>query len=184
MFGSSLTKDLDETLLSKYQKKFKVFSHSGAHVNDIAKDVQRVKEEGKLDFAKVSSVFLICGGNDIQNLRTDSDIDNTYKDYESLVKLIQAVFPVAKVNIVSLIPRCLTYETHIDNMHEFNEWLSNFCDKYSLRFVNIFTHFIIKYPHIWRLNDALFNGRRIHFNETGNSVLAKVLIGVANNPRV
>ena len=137
-----------------------------------------------MDFTKVTSVFLVCGGNDIQNLHRDSDLDNVCKDYESLVNIIQGIFPDARVNVVSLIPRYLTYKTHVDNMHKFNEWLDNYCEKNSLRFVNIFTHFIIKRPDIWCLNNKLFTGKRIHFSKTGNSVLAKVLIGVANSPRV
>ena len=188
VFGSSLTKDLDETLLSKHQKKFKVYSNPGACVKDIAKDVQRVKDEegekGNLKFSGVTSVFLVCGGNDIQNLRRDSDIDYVCKDYEHLVGLVRDIFPAARVNVVSLIPRATTYKTHVDNMHEFNEWLYNFCHKNSLRFVNIYTHFIIKRPDIWCLNDKLFTSKKIHFSITGNSVLAKVLIGVANSPRM
>ena len=183
VFGSSLAKELDETLLSKYKKIFGVFSNSGARVQDITNDVKRVKENGTLDVQKVSSLFFVCGGNDIENLQKDSDIQNVYRDYENLVNVAKDVFPAAKINIVSLIPRRARYRAHINNMYEMNEWLEDFCLEHSFRFVNIFSHFILKLPHIWLLNRKLFNDSHLHFNKVGNSVLAKVLIGVANSPR-
>ena len=183
VFGSSLTKELDQTKLSKYDKNFKVFSHSGASVKDIMKDVQSVRDTGTLKSSKVKSVFFVCGGNDIENLYNDSDIKDVCKDYEHLVKLTKDIFPHAKINIISLIPRRAKYRSHIDNMYEMNTWLCNFSRENSFRFVNIFSHFLLKLPHIWLLNRKLFNNSRLHFNKVGNSVLAKVLIGVANSPR-
>ena len=93
------------------------------------------------------------------------------------------IFPNAKISIVSLIPRKAWYYTHIRNMHKLNEWLELFCSENSCRFVNMFTHFLNKLPHIWELNRKLFKNDLIHFSNIGNSVLAKVLIGVANSPR-
>lgn len=185
VFGSSLTKDLDSTKLSKYNKKFMVFPHSGAKVNDIKNDIKLEAEFNRsIDSSKVTSVFLVCGGNDIENLHKDADIEDVYMDYESLVGVTREVFPAAVINIVSLIPRRTRYKCHIENMHEMNEWLNDFCNNsHSCRFVNVFTHFLVKLPHIWLLNEKLFNNRHLHFNGVGNSVLAKVLIGVANRPR-
>ena len=184
VFGSSLAKGLDATLLSRYEKKFKVFSNSGAKIKDIENDVKHVTEEGTFDTFEVLSVFLICGGNDIENLHNDSDIEDAFIDFENLVKVTRHAFSNAQINIISLIPRRARYKTHINNMHEMNEWLEDFCHKSSnLRFVNIFTHFLYRLPHIWYLNTKLFNGRKLHFNKVGNSVLAKVLIGVSNSPR-
>lgn len=183
VFGSSLTKDLDDTLLSKYKKKFRVFSNSGAKVRDIVDDVKCVKDDEALDIRNVSSVFLVCGGNDIENLQKDADIEDVHRDYENLVALAKDMFPAAKINIVSLIPRRARYRAHIDNMHEMNEWLDDFCHEHSFRFVDIFSHYVLKLPHIWLLNNKLFNKGHLHFNEVGNSVIAKVLMGVANFPR-
>ena len=183
VFGSSLAKDLDVTLLSKYKKNFRVFSNSGARVKDISNDVKYVKDNGTLNLQKISSVFFVCGGNDIESLQKDSDIEDVYAEYENLVNVAKDTFPAAKINIVSLIPRRARYRAHINNMHEMNEWLQAFCHEHSFRFVNIFSHFVLKLPHIWLLNRKLFNNGHLHFNRVGNSVLAKVLIGVANSPR-
>ena len=189
IFGSSLTKGLDETLLSKHSKKFRVFTNPGAKVKDIQNEVERVEEEketGALDFDKVTTIFFVCGGNDVGRLIRDSDINTVYKDFENLVNYTKIVFPNSNINVLSLIPRRSSYRTHIDNMHEINEWLANFCHENSLRFVNIFSHFLLKLPQERRgcLNKKLFRGDNIHFSNIGSSVLAKVLIGVANSPRV
>ena len=66
---------MDARLLSKYKKKFKVFSHSGAEIKDIAQDVLRVQQNGVVDVAIVTSVFLICGGNDIRLIKIKIDYD-------------------------------------------------------------------------------------------------------------
>lgn len=183
VFGSSLTKELDNTKLSKHHKNFKVFSHSGAKVKDILNDVKSVGKMETLDPSKITSLFFVCGGNDVENLRKDSDIEDVYRDYDELVKAAKEVFPAAKINIISLIPRRARYKCHINNMYEMNEYLDNFCQEHSFRFINIFSHFLTKLPHIWLLNRNLFNKSNLHFNTIGNSVLAKVLIGVANSPR-
>ena len=181
VFGSSLTKDLDNTLLSKYDKNLKVFSNSGAKVKDIINDVKREKET--LDPQSITAVFFICGGNDIENLRKHTDIDNVHRDYENLISIAKDIFPAAKINIISLIPRRARYRGHINNMYVMNYWLESFCREHSCRFVNVFSHFLVKFPHIWLLNKNLFNTGHLHFNKVGYSVLAKILIGVANSPR-
>ena len=99
-----------------------------------------------------------------------------------LFKLTREVFPQAKINVISLIPRRIKYRTHISNMHSLNEWLKNICKERSFRFVDIFSFFLVKKPDIWSLNLKVFNRSNLHFSKIGDSVLAKVLIGVANRP--
>ena len=106
-----------------------------------------------------------------------------FDDMEKLAELTREVFPLAKINYISLIPRKSQYKGHISYMHQVNDWLSSFCKKESIRFVDIFSFFVLKAPSIWMLNDKLFNRSKLHFNHIGDSVLAKVLMGVANKPR-
>ena len=136
------------------------------------------------DTTKVSGVFLLCGGNDLEKLKNDSNIKFVFEDVEDLVDLTREVFPNAKINIISTIPRRCQYSSHIRNMHRLNYWLNRFCKKKSLRFIDIFSFFVVKLDSgIWELSRKLFNGSRLHFSRIGDSVLAKVLIGVANLPR-
>ncbi len=107
-----------------------------------------------------------------------------YEDIEDLVDLIREVFPNSKINIFSSIPRRSKYVNHIQNMHRLNSWLNRFDKKNSdIRFVDIFSFYVIKSTSIWKLSTKLFNRSLIHFSRVGDSVLAKVLIGVANRPR-
>ena len=113
----------------------------------------------------------------------DSDIKRIFEDIYDLIILTKQVFPVAKINFFSLVPRKASYLTHIRNMHKFNDLLSEMCKKESIRFVDIFSFFLKKTPTMWLLDLNLFNRDGIHLNPVGTSVLAKVLIGVANQPR-
>ena len=140
------------------------------------------------DTSKVSTIFLLAGGNDVSNLKKDSGIEKICEGYEDVVDLLAFVFPNAKVNIFSLIPRESRYRSHIKNMHDVNSWLDRFCQKYAgFRFVDIFSFFLTKTPSKWVLNQKLFTNSkaygRVHFTRIGYSVLAKVLLAVANRPR-
>ena len=186
VFGSSLLKGLDEKTLSKYSKNFKVFCHPGACVSDIYEDVEKMQSSVEYDTAKVSGVFLLCGGNDLEKLEKekDSDIKFVFEDVEDLVYLTREVFPNAKIHLISTIPRRSQYISHIRNMHRLNYWLNRFCKRESLRFIDIFSFYVNKLESgVWELNRKLFNGSRLHFSKIGDSVLAKVLIGVSNLPR-
>ncbi len=74
------------------------------------------------------------------------------------------------------------YKKHISNMHTVNNWIRKFCKKENVRFVDIFSFFLTKTSKEWWLNEKLFNRSKLHFSKVGDSVLAKVLIGVANLP--
>ena len=71
-----------------------------------------------------------------------------------------------------------------------NEYLQNLCsqDSCNLYFIPMFTKFLVN-KHLYHLrkdvilNTKLFHRDRVHFNQVGNSVLAKTLIAVANDPR-
>jgi alkylated DNA repair dioxygenase AlkB len=183
VFGSSLLKGLDEHKLSKHAKNFKVFCNRGAVVRNIYEDVEKVRDGQVYDTTKVTTVFLLCGGNDVESLGKGGNINFLYEDIEDLVDLVKEVFPNAKVHFISLIPRKARYFKHIRNMHKVNDWLSVFCRKNSVRFVDIFSFFVNITPSGWLLNLKLFNRSKLHFSLTGDSVLAKVCIGVANSPR-
>ena len=187
VFGSSLVKGLDEHKLSKHAKKFKVFCNRGAVVRNIYEDVEKVRDGREYDTTKVTSVFLLCGGNDVESLgkggNMNMNINFLCEDIEDLVDLVKEVFFNAKVHFISLIPRKAMYYGHIRNMHKVNDWLSVFCRSMSVRYVDIFSFFVNKTPSGWWLNLKLFNRSKLHFSPTGDSVLAKVCIGVANSPR-
>ena len=182
VFGSSMLHGLNEAQLSKYDKSFKVFSRPGAHLTDISKDIDGVKQKG-INTNAVTTVFLLVGGNNIQNLKCDRHMKFIKEDVLDLISVAKDVFPLASINIFSCIPRKATYSTHIKNMHIFNDLLKYICEKERVRFVDIFSFFVNKVGAHWWLNTELFNRDTIHFNVKGMSVLAKVLIAVANHPR-
>lgn len=181
IFGSSLVKHLDEDLLSEYEKKFKVYSHPGAHVRTIRNDIIKVSEKNQLNCKDIKTVFLLCGGNDLEDLVIDTDISFIYEDLSKLFECAKEVFPNAHINVISMLPRRDRYNTHIRNMHKMNIWLEKNCPKFNIRYVHIFSFYVNKKSG--DLYNDLFKPDLLHLNNRGCSVLGKVLIGVANRPR-
>ena len=183
VFGSSLVKNMNVELLSKHPSKFKVFCKPGGHVKDIYDSIKIATADKSIDPSHVKNIFLVCGGNDIENVRDDDELSSVFEDINDIVNLIRDSFTNVMINFISLIPRRARYKSHIKNMHKFNGWASSFCKTEKLNYINIFSSFLVKTPREWWLNDKLFMGDKVHFNKIGNSVLAKVLIGVANSPK-
>ena len=182
VFGSSLTKGLKENLLSQRGKTFRVFSHGGAHVSHIISDIKKTKRSNTIDTDAVSNLFLVCGGNDVENIYTDKDLHTLCGIYDGLLKTAQATFSNAMINLVSLLPRRSRYLNHWDRMFWINSELISICKQRNARFLNIFSHFIDKRAS--SMNVTLYDRDELHFNNKGSSVLGKVLIGVVNFPWV
>ena len=186
VFGSSLTKGLKEHLLSRRGKDFAVFTNSGAHVDGIMQDVLRVAQKGEICRKCVDTVFLVCGGNDIENRRLHSFAES----YDKLLGVTSDIFPNAGIKVVSLLPRRLRSSHHLDDIQSANDTLFKFCEKRSnCKFINIFSFFLKSRKNFFdckgkemSLNLKLFANDRLHFNFKGNSVLGKVLIAVTYNP--
>ena len=180
VFGSSLVKGLDEEKLSEGGKSFKVFTHGGAHINQICANIKKVKEDNKININMVRSVYLVCGGNDLANHNSD-DLTPLFQRYTNLLITAKETFPHAKINAVSLIPRKVHSgwrgSSQIKCMHEVNDWLKDICNDHGDRYVQIFSFFINQ-----RTGDMikkLFKADELHFSNIGDSVLGKVLMAVA-----
>ena len=189
VFGSSLTKDLDSDILSRRGKTFKVFTKGGARVETVAKMVRNAVDNKEVCTSCVQSIFLVVGGNDAENIKSESGIDKLKSSVNKLLNLINSKFPAIRINIVSLIPRrCWDYR-HLQRIFCVNDFLFNLCsnENSNFYFINMFTKFLVKkdlYRHRQDviLNEKLFHKDRLHFSSVGTSVLAKTLIAVANNP--
>ena len=188
VFGSSLTGGLDEEIMSK-GKRFKVFSKPGAHVRDIIKTMRDAFNDKEVCLDCVDSVFVVCGGNDAENIRSEMGMRNLENSFRNLFKLISHLVPKARINIMSLIPRRVHDYWHLQHIFGINEFLEYECPMYSnCFFIKVFTNFLAHKERYYsnkevHLNNKLFRKDRLHFNSVGDSVLAKVLMGVANSPR-
>ena len=137
----------------------------------------------------VQSIFIVAGGNDAENIRSPSGMDNLKSAFNKLIQLINNNFPVIRVNIVSLMPRrCYSY-THLQRIFEINDFLSVICkSSHNCFLIKMFTKFLL-YKALYYmnnevyLNEKLYKADRLHFSTIGTSVLAKTLIAVANDPR-
>ena len=92
----------------------------------------------------------------------------------------------AMVNMFSLIPRCVKDTQHLKCMNIVNDELKLECLHHdNVKFINVFSNFldrkILRQGKVG-LNTKLYRKDLIHFSDVGNSVLAKVIIGVTYNP--
>ena len=188
VIGSSLTKGLNDKRLSAPGKSFMVICHPGARVGTIIKSVESKIKNKTLCLDCIQNVFLICGGNDVENIRTESGLNNLLGTYNTLICLISDYFLNAMIDIVSLIPRRLKDSWHLDRILSVNENLMYECIMHNnCRYIDIFSHFL-KYKkrfHAYNevhLNEDLYEDDILHFSNKGNSVIAKVIMGVAYNP--
>ena len=153
-------------------------------------DILCVADENKICRGCVKSIFLVCGGNDVENIHNKGSLIDIIKCYDSLLDYIEYIFPSAVINVMSLIPRRLRYGNHLQYMLEVNDKLNDLCIKReNCRFINIFSCFLwdkrnfFQYNGHMILNEKLYVKDRLHLSHTGNSVLGKVIMGVAYNPR-
>ena len=185
VIGSSLTKGLNEEKLSERGRKVKVICHPGAHVGTIIDSVYRLARDDSFCCDCVKDIFVVVGGNDTQN----SKLGSMYKimdSYSAMLGVMSDCFLYAMINVFSLIPRVANDIKHITRMDMFNAGLNDVCHFYdNVNIVNVFNQFLNKKElrkGSYVLNPKLFSRDGIHFSKIGNSVLAKVIIGVAYNP--
>ena len=188
VFGSSLTRGLDEKLLSKRGKTFKVFTKGGARMEDIIKMIDEAVLDKDICTSCISSIFIVAGGNDVENIRSLSGVEKLKASYKKLVQGINVKFPAVRINILSLIPRrCFDY-MHLQRIFLINDFLVSLCASNRNCFlIRMFTKFLLKKNLYFSknevyLNDKLYRADRLHFSAIGNSVIAKTLIAVANTP--
>ena len=189
VFGSSLTKGLDSDILSRRGKTFKVFTKGGARVETVVRMVRDAVANKEVCTSCVQSVFLVVGGNDAQNIRSEKGLKKFESSYKKLIELINSKFPVIRINVVSLVPRRTTNYWHVQRVFHINDFLYNLCsnENSNIFFLPVFTKFLVKkdlYYHSGQviMSSKLFLKDGIHFTRIGDSVLAKTLIAVANDP--
>ncbi len=169
-------------LLSKYDRVFKVVTDRGARLMKIKESIKKISSDTSIKCANIRAVFLVCGGNDIENVR---DLSTVQGDYKSLLKAAQIAFPNASINAVSMLPRRTVFKDHARNMRDMNKWMEYHCKERKYRFVNIFSFFLDRSNRSSPdLNYKLYTNDELHLSAIGDSVLAKVLIAVANKPRI
>ena len=188
VIGSSLTKGLDNARLSKPGKCFKVICHPGAKVRTIINKFEDIIRDGTICPECIQDIFLVCGGNDVENIRSNFGLDSLLCSYNELISIISDHFLNAIIKVISLIPRRLRDENHLNRILSVNEHLIYVCAMYdNCVYTDIFSHFL-KYKRRYYanyefcLNEALYEADELHFSAKGNSVLAKVIMGVAYNP--
>ena len=185
VFGSSLTKGLQENLLSKRGERVKSFPHPGAWIKEIQEDV---RISSHICSNCVKSIFIVAGGNEVEYATTPQAFAKFLDNCNGLLDFIAIQYPNASINIMSLIPRRVRDRSHLQRMLRANEELEKMCKwRKKCRYIYIFSHFLVNKKVFFKnnemeLNRKLFKNDCLHFSPTGNSVIAKVIIGALYLP--
>ena len=166
-------------------RNFKVICHPGARVNNIINSVEKLGKDTNFCCNCVREIFIVVGGNDTQNGTMES-IPGIVDSFCTLLGVLSDTFLFAMVNMFSLIPRCVKDTQHLKCMNIVNDELKLECLYHdNVKFINVFSNFldrkILRQGKVG-LNTKLYRKDLIHFSDVGNSVLAKVIIGVTYNP--
>ncbi len=161
VFGSSLTRDLDANLLSKRGKTFRVFTKGGARAETIVHMIEEAVQKGEVCTSCVRTVFVVAGGNDAENIKSQHDVDKVKSYFEKMVSIIITMFSTdIQINIVSLMPRRTYGFMHLQNIFGINEFLRQLCDQSDIncRFIKMFSKFLL-YKHLY------FSRKDVYLNE-------------------
>ena len=185
VIGSSLTRGLKELKLSERGRKFKVICRPGAHVDTIIASVYALVRDDGFCCDCVKEIFVVVGGNDTQNGNLES-MSSIMDSFSTMLEVLRDCFLFSMINVFSLIPRVSNDTNHVRRMNLFNESLDDVCYFHdNVKIINVFNHFLNKKElskGFFILNNKLFSKDGIHLSSLGNSVLAKVIIGVTYNP--
>ena len=151
----------------------------GGTFDRLATIIERFPTHQETDY-----VFLILGGNDVDDTWDLSEIDELYTKCENLVLLLRAVFPYAKLIIAqvedryksrSLVGRRRVLALDLDfkrKGNKYNKWLNKFSNKegiFALKGRNFFS------PSCWYEQDG------VHLNHAGMVKLSTMLSGYYAN---
>ena len=104
-----------------------MLSNPGAQIEDIIQDCFAISEDKNICRKCIEDVFLVCGGNAIENNKSKAGPKKVTEHYKSLVDYVGYIFPNAGINVVSILP---------DNLAELCE------SKENCRFIDIFSYFL------------------------------------------
>ena len=86
-------------------------TNSGARVENILQDVFAAAENKNICRSCIEKVFIIGGGNDLENIRSDAGPNTNCESYERLLDYMNDIFPSANLilNIISTLPMRLRH---------------------------------------------------------------------------
>ena len=88
-----------------------MLSNPGAQIEDIIQDCFAISEDKNICRKCIEDVFLVCGGNAIENNKSKAGPKKVTEHYKSLVDYVGYIFPNAGINVVSILPRRLRYRS-------------------------------------------------------------------------
>ena len=194
--SSSMFSNLDANKLSSQFQDALVFHYPGATASGINQRFHADDNKNNLDVSRITKIILMCGTNDVDvilnspkhlrnKLLTSGKhppdpmcLDNTNRNIEKLVLSLHEWAPIAKVNIVNILPRESFSRNQV--ISDINQFISKLHDNYP--FVQTISteenRYLFANRYGFRKSSLYFSHKgedNVHLNHAGVIRLAKHL---------
>ena len=170
LFGTSITRDINSTLMSKGNRKFINCSTSGANIYDISKLAQDFYHENSSIIDQIDKIIISVGTNDIKFFNGHKyDINARFRPHLiNLVKSLKHMYPHAQIIFQCVLPIRVMYNYTASSVEQFNRLLFNVCERYGCIFFDCFDKFLDG----WDYNKEFYRDS-FHLNEHGLKLLCR-----------
>ena len=168
IFGTSITKWIEEKRLCRKGKRCINVSKSGAKISDIHRMVDDFvySHEAAGD---VANVIFNIGTNDIRYAKYG--VDKYRESVLNLLSKTKLLFPLAKIMVFSTLPVRLLYRYTVKKFLRFNEILQECALAYNCIYVDCFWHFL-NADRI-DINENLYSWDGLHLKREGIQLLGR-----------
>ena len=174
LFGSSITKRVDGSLMSRGKRKVLNLSESGANINDVRNIAHDFYVDNPRLVSKVDKIIVNIGTNDIKwfNGRKFSVAKKFRSSLVDLVRDLKFMFPHAIITFVTVLPIKALFNYTADTVNSFNRLLFEVCCDYGCVFFDCFGDFLSRDCRDY--NTYLF-WDKWHLNGTGLRLFCRAL---------
>ena len=188
LFGSSMTRFLDEERLSSSSRVFTNVSQSGARRLPVRgkgsrqpwlfrEMLENFAVANNTDLKSYDTIIFSLGTNDLRFFRHDDgtpgDLRILIKPIEQLIKRCRQLFGKSvKLLFHSVLPMCCMYTYTSPNFLGFNRLLKDICRHHNCHFIYWFSVFL---NHNGSAFDSSLYRDNLHLNRDGYSVLHRLL---------
>ena len=171
LFGTSITTDINESLMSKRNHRFINCSTSGANIHDISKLAQDFYHENTSINNQIDKVIISVGTNDIKYFNgKEHDVNSRFRpQLINLVKSLKYMYPYAQIIFQCVLPIQVIRKYTATTVEQFNDLLFYVCERYGCIY---FDQFFDNYIDGWDYNKRLYRDS-FHLNENGLRLLCR-----------
>ena len=199
--GDSMIKHIKSSKMTSSSQKAAVFSYPGATISKIQSNLAKDNAFIELDPAKVETVFVLGGTNNIDRLLnipfhlnssfidqniyklSENNLGQTKNEFDQLSSYLRNRFQAAKINYVNILPRVSSVRNHAINiLNEHIKTMTSSLPNFGIVSTELTRNLFVSRDGYRK--DIYFSSMgedNVHLNDSGVVRLAKHLKYIAHN---